>query len=363
MTDRLLTRYLTGECTADERLRVERWAAQDPAHRAQLDTLRALWEAAEKPARSWDVEAAWRRTAQRFDARQRRKAVRERPPRRRTRGARPSSLRKRHPRWARIAPVMVVLLALASVYWLQQPAASNKSPSDGTTTREVATARGERTRLQLADGTVVHLNADSKLQYPASFEADQRRVSLRGEAYFEVASDATRPFIVATAQATAQVLGTAFTVEAYNDAAGTQVAVREGRVAVAPIPYAPTPRASAHPDSVVVTAGQVGGVDAAGRLTRTRPETIHPYFGWLDGQLVFREEPLRDVARRLERWYDVDVRIADPGVAPRRLTATFEREALDDALDALALALQVRYERAGRTITFHADPQTGATHH
>lgn len=360
MNDRLLSRYIAGECTAEEKRRVERWVAQDPAHQAELDELRALWDEAEKPEPAWDVEAAWARTVQRFDAvPKRKKEPAARPAKRRGRRARRSPVRNRRASWSRfVVPAVVVLIAVGIAYGVQEFAVPNAEQGPEAVSHEVTTERGERTRVELSDGTVVHLNADSEMQYPASFNAGQRRVHLKGEAYFEVVPDSARPFLVTTAQATVRVLGTAFTVESYDDRVETQVAVREGRVEVAPVD-----RSASRPESIIIEAGQLGRVDATGALTHMHPETVRPYFGWLDNQLIFREEPLRDVARRLERWYDVEVQIADPEIAQRRLTATFERESLDEALDALALALRVAYEREDHAITFYADSPDGVPRH
>lgn len=356
MNDRLLTRYVAGECTADEKRRVEHWAARDPRHQARLDELRVLWEAAEKPSRSWDVEAAWSRTARRFEETQQSDASEDRPSRRRARRSGSHRTRSYHALlMRRVLPVVAVLTVVAFAYWLQEAGVDDTEPGrEAVETRQIATQRAERKRIRLADSTAVHLNADSEIRYPASFGSERREVHLSGEAYFEVASDSARPFIVTTELATTRVLGTAFTVTSYDDATTTQVVVREGRVEVAPADRS---------DQLVIGAGQWGRVDASGRLSYHQPATVHHHFSWIDSQLSFQEQPLDEVARRLERWYDIEVCIADPEIAQRRLTATFERESLSEALDALSLALQVQYEHERGRVIFYADTLDAATCH
>jgi ferric-dicitrate binding protein FerR (iron transport regulator) len=236
---------------------------------------------------------------------------------------------------------------------LRRPAP--EAPNESST-QTITTERAEQAQIRLADGTRVHLNAESEIQYPGRFSEDQRTVRLTGEAYFEVEADTVRPFVVTTETATVRVLGTAFMVDAYADSARTHVAVRHGRVTLAPDRSASSAaeRAAKTVEELVISAGQWGVVDLSGQMLRRRSADVAHHFGWLNNQLVFRAAPLRSVARRLERWYDVEVRIVSSRLAERRLTATFSDEPLDEVLHALALSLNARYQRDGRTVTFHS---------
>lgn len=339
MNDDLLTRYVTGECSAAERRKVERWATEDPSRRAQLEELQALWAAAEKPARRWDVEVAWRRASARIQAggpstdevgrneRENRSA--------RRRGRR---------RAARLPPLMTALaiaLAVGASLWLYAPEAEGPAAE---LSKVVRTQPAEQARVRLPDGTIVHVNVDSRIEYPEAFAAGTRTVRLGGEAYFEVTPSADRPFRVVTAGSVTRVVGTAFSIASRGDTASTRVAVREGRVAI---------RGRGDSVQLEVGAGELGAVSPSGQLTRRRPRSIAHHFRWVDGELAFRAAPLREVAARLGRWYGADVRIADPSIAGRRLTATFRGETLDEALSAMALSLGVRPERDGDVVTLH----------
>jgi transmembrane sensor len=206
------------------------------------------------------------------------------------------------------------------------------------------TTTGERAEVHLTDGTTVELAPESRLTVAFAEDTRRRRVRLDdGRGFFEVARDTTHPFVVQTENAEVRVLGTAFDVRAYKDAGGTQVVVSEGRVAV---------HASdgwGHPDSsVVLTAKQRALLSTGGRLEVSAVRSLKTYSAWREGQIVFRDVPLREVLHQLERWHDFDAKIADSSLARRPLTATFaSRRPLEETLDALVLAVKARYERTG----------------
>lgn len=339
MDDHLLARYLTGECSAADRREVERWAAQDPSRRAQLEELQSLWAAAEKPARRWEVDAAWKRASARMPTAE--SATSKQQQRQRSRSAHRRT-RRRKARLQQLVSALTIAVAIGVSLWLYAPTPDEQGSAERL--QSINTQPAEQARLRLSDGTLIHLNVDSQIEYPKGFLADTRTVRLEGEAYFEVTPDADRPFEVITAGAVTRVLGTMFTVEARSDTASARVAVREGRIAI-----------GSRTDSVRLElgAGELGAVSPSGNLSRRRPQAIDHHFRWIDGQLAFRAAPLREVATRLGRWYGADIRIADPSIAGRRLTATFEHESLDEALSAIALSLHVRPERDGSTVVFY----------
>jgi ferric-dicitrate binding protein FerR (iron transport regulator) len=345
MDQDLLTRYITGECTEAEARRVEAWAAEDPTHRDRLEELKTLYEGARRLQRQWDVDAAWARIQRRLPDEDRARSDQSGKSDRRSR----RSPGGRRGVFRRLLPVVAAAALLAAGYWLLVPAADQDRQEKLQT---VSTRPAERARIQLTDGTTLRLNVDSRVRYPAQFAGAERTVYLDGEAYFEVQADSSRPFRVVTERAVTQVRGTAFVVKAY-DAGATQVAVRDGQVEISSSAEASP---SSGPRGLTIEAGQLGRVDSTGRLHRRWPETLHQHFGWLNNRLTFEAAPLRAVARRLERWYDIEVQVADPKIAERRLSATFEGEPLAEVLDAIRLSLRVQCRREGRTVTFSAGP-------
>ena len=192
------------------------------------------------------------------------------------------------------------------VYTIAGPRPGNKGLINYNT---LSTAKGETYSVVLPDGSRVWLNAASSLKYPISFTgADQRRVALTGEGYFEVAKaylpgSATRrlPFIVSSADQEVEVLGTHFNINAYGDEPGTRTTLLEGRVRVKSL--------LGHTESELMPGQQATGT-AAGRLTVAEVETEDAVL-WKNGKFAFDSEELGSIMRKVARWYDVEVEFAD----------------------------------------------------
>jgi transmembrane sensor len=203
---------------------------------------------------------------------------------------------------------------------------------------EYHAGRGQRTILQLGDGTQVTLAPGSVLRRAADYGVRSRRLELQGEGYFVVAHDVSRPFTVATGRVVARVLGTRFDVRGYAGESATTVVVAEGQVAVAAL------QTAGDTSSLVLTAGDAVSV-RDGAITRVHGLSIEDALAWTRGTMVFRDMPLSEVATRISRWYDVDVRLADPRLGALRITGSFGDESVSDVLDAVARSLGLRLLR------------------
>ncbi|MDR2129725.1 MAG: FecR domain-containing protein [Odoribacteraceae bacterium] len=170
------------------------------------------------------------------------------------------------------------------------------------TYNELRTPRGGEYTVTLPDGTSVFLNSESRLRFPAVFDATERRVSFSGEAYFEVARDTTSPFRVELEGSVIEVLGTSFNVRAYTDESDARTTLVKGSVTFS----SPT-------GSVLLRAGEQGIVDRAGRLNK-REVDVELYTGWKDGYFAFDRSRLEEVMRDISRWYKVNVLFEDPGL-------------------------------------------------
>ncbi|KAA2242673.1 DUF4974 domain-containing protein [Chitinophaga agrisoli] len=156
----------------------------------------------------------------------------------------------------------------------------------------LATPRGGQYRLLLPDGTAVWLNAASSLRYPVAFTGNERKVELTGEAYFEVASNAAKPFRIHAGSQLIEVLGTHFNVNAYADEPEMKTSLLEGAVKVG---------------STVLQPGEQAHVTRNGNITVTRGGNIADAVAWKEGFFVFRNDNLQTVMREIARWYDVTV--------------------------------------------------------
>lgn len=157
--------------------------------------------------------------------------------------------------------------------------------------------RGKSYHLVLDDNTEVWLNADSKLLYPNHFADNERIVELDGEAYFKVAKDAKRPFIVKSKYLTTKVLGTEFNFRAYNNNVG--VTLVEGRVAVQQNEGKETVLTPGQNATIVGDELQISDVD------------VRKFTSWVDGYFYFDEAKLEDIMKELGRWYNINIEFED----------------------------------------------------
>lgn len=214
------------------------------------------------------------------------------------------------------------------------------TPSVAAPAKMVATGVGVRDSLRLPDGTKVVIGPLSSVKAIAGYGSGSREVEVRGDAYFEVVHDSSKPFTVYVGNATVRDVGTKFAVTS-NDSGDIGVSVSEGAVSLAQ-GRSPKPEA-------VLKAGDQGTVERDGKVIARRGAASDDDMAWVSGRLVFREAPLSEVASSVRRWYGIDLQIADPSLANRHITATFSGEPPERVLEVLRLALGADIERHGDT--------------
>jgi transmembrane sensor len=175
----------------------------------------------------------------------------------------------------------------------------------------LTTAKGGQTRMVLADGSKVWLDAASSIRFPAVFTGTERKVELTGEAYFEIAHR-SEPFIVETNRGSVKVLGTHFNVMAYQNEDNMETTLLEGKVMV-----------SAGGNSSLLKPGQVAAISSSGRVKVGIADTAAAV-AWKNGRFQFDKTNLDVILKQLERWYDVTVDYED-GIPPIRLSGGLSR--------------------------------------
>ena len=204
---------------------------------------------------------------------------------------------------------------------------------DTTKWNRLLVPRGSEYKLVLADGTKVWLNADSELHYPTRF-GGIREVELHGEAYFEVAKDDAKSFIVRTENCEVSVLGTHFNVSAYN---GEPVftTLAEGSVQV-----------NSGDQSVRLRPNEQAIVEKDDHSIHTREVEAARYIAWVNGRFVFRNTPLEDVVKQMERWYDVNIQFAADSLAAKRMAGVvYRNERLEFAIRTIERVTGVVFEQ------------------
>ena len=172
-------------------------------------------------------------------------------------------------------------------------------------------------QVTLADGTKVFLNAGSELRYPVAFTANERKVFLKGEAYFEVTRDTARPFCVESAGQNIQVLGTIFNVYAYSDEPMNYTSLVSGKVAV-------TDKRTG--TARVLEPGQQVVLDVVTGKTSVQEADMQQVLGWRNHDLIVREETLEVIMTKVARWYDVKIQFAHENLKKMRFTANLHRK-------------------------------------
>lgn len=303
-------------------------------------------------------------------------------------GRRGGRLRKLY--WAGAAAA-AVLLAVAGVYYYQQqekspataPVLANQKPADGVllkssggqtvilgdsarqlqlpngatisasdeeivyTPAAAATAtidtlvvpRGNQVRIMLADGSVVTVNAASKLIFPSAFNGQSREVQLEGEAYFEVKGDAANPFVVRAGGMNVAVLGTEFNINTYSG--NIYATLAKGKV-----------KTEAGGGALVLSPGEQAAWDRNTAALQKNKVTLYGVTAWKDNQIYFEDASLADIAHTLGREYDYDIRFEDEALRQRSFTLDMPRPAsLQEVLDQLKRTTgDIRFRIQGRTI-------------
>ncbi len=198
---------------------------------------------------------------------------------------------------------------------------------------------GVRTKCQLPDGSTVYLNSGSRLKYPAQF-IGKRSVELTGEAFFDVVHNAQIPFHVNTKNLDIKVLGTTFDVIANEDEQTEEIVLQTGKVDVS---------VKSGKQLAAMLPNQQLTLDIEKQTITKNEVEASQYTTWKEGKLVFRNENMQQVARRLSRWYNAEVVVDDRMLDTYTFHATFADEPLDEVLKLLSITTPLSFKEEKRT--------------
>lgn len=241
---------------------------------------------------------------------------------------------------SRVAAILVVSFVFG---WILAPVSQVKIEQQlaqiGESYIQKITAKGEKMQLTLADGTKVWLNSSSEISFPENFGNEQRLISLRGEAYFEVERDSLRPFIVQTGDLVTTVLGTSFNVNT-KEYGRTKIALVSGKVDV----LSSSGQVSLAPGEMlnynnISASFNVSGFDASQLL------------GWKDGVLLFQRASLREVKEGLEEWYGVDIVLKNDKGINWQFSGEYPQQMLEEVLESMSYIKEFDYQINDKTVT------------
>lgn len=212
------------------------------------------------------------------------------------------------------------------------------SKSDANLFNTLSTPTGGQYNVVLADGTKVYLNTVSSIKYPTQFHGDQRIVELEGEAYFEVAKNKNKPFIVKSRNQSIEVLGTHFNVHAYNNELVIKTTLLEGSVAV-----------NYKNQKAILKPGQQSNVSEDFNKIAIRKVDTEAAIAWKNGRFKFDNADLKTVMKQLERWYGIKVEYRGDVSDVKFNGGTFMNKNLSEVLKVLELS-NIKFKVEGKTI-------------
>ena len=252
--------------------------------------------------------------------------------------------------------LLLVGLAAATLFKMKafhpQPLAIIKN-----TAGEIVTKNGSKTKFLLPDGTSVWLNAGSKLNYDSTYGNTIREVSLNGEAFFDVVKNATKPFIIHAGKLNIKVLGTAFNVKSYEGEKTIETSLIRGSIEVTFNDFS-SRKIILRPNQKLVVSNdafespheqnhkslrQTEPVVTIAHLSHLGRDSTPVETAWIENRLIFNDESFMELARKMERWYGVEIDFNDPKADSLHFTGNFSKETIEQALNALRFSAPFKY--------------------
>jgi ferric-dicitrate binding protein FerR (iron transport regulator) len=330
----LIIQLLSGSISNDDRAALEDWVDGSDENLKYFRQQQELWFSAttEQSLQKYDSRKAFAYFLQRIGA-----AAKCSEPS--DRKSSPWSL----PRWLRYAAVLVVMCAVGWFAYERGESRMMKHFADIV----IEAPEGARTRTILPDGSVVWLNAGSRLSYSQGFGIRERGVRLDGEGYFEVAKDTARPFYVTSTSLKVSVLGTKFDFRDYADDDESFVKLAQGSVALDNL-VQPGQNTCLKPGQQAVLNKRTG------ELTVSNSD-VEDMRQWTTGKLIFHGEAMADIARKMEHCYNVQINILSDSLFTFRFFGEFNpaEQTIEDVLRNLAATQKLHYRIKGRVIDLY----------
>lgn len=326
MNDDLLVKYLLGEATPDEHRQVDAWVAAADANKKYFDHFKLIWDESKKleGRTTVNTDAAWSRLMER--AGEEEKGVGSDLP-----GLKAGVRKIQFPaaRWLRVA---AVLLLMVSGAWMVYQLAGGGS-------EVVRVASAEEVMIQqLPDGSVVTLNKHSELTYPKHFKGDERNVTLKGEAFFNITPDKTKPFVIAANESSVTVVGTSFNVLSRNGT--TEVIVETGIVRVAK-----------DKNEVQLLPGEKATVTTLSAAPRKEEVKDKLYKYYRTDEFVCDSTPLFRVVDKLNEAFGLHIIFGDEELKALPLTTTFPaNDSPEHMLEVITATFGISAEHMGNAI-------------
>ena len=261
----------------------------------------------------------------------------------------------RYVKWA--ASVLVVLSLSFVLYLVQKEARLSQLPKEESISMIVkSNGYGRKSTIFLSDGTAVYLDSDSRITYPSRFKGDQREVYLTGEAYFDVAHDPAKPFIVKAGPVNIKVLGTEFNVRAFSGDGIIKVSLEQGQVEISN-----EVNRRGISDKLFLSPGQsvVYHVRKAGFEHVKRFDPMEDC-AWKDGIIYFKKANFNEVIYKLKKWYNVQFEVVNKPSSVWSYSGSFNNQNLDNVLRSIGFSQGFSYEIMSDKVLIQFNDKTDA---
>jgi transmembrane sensor len=312
----LLTKFFAQEATAEECDAVLEWKNSALENKSEFDAIEKLWNASGLVAQkeSIDINGEWNHIKA-IIAPVKSKII---------------TLR----RFVQIAAAIVVITGL-SIIGIKQNQIITQSSTES-----------QLSFIELPDGSVISLNANSKISYSKDFGKTNREITLKGEGYFEVAKNPELPFIIKAREAQIKVVGTKFNVKAYKNQSGIKVTVTEGRVQLSERKQATK--------KTILQAGETGTYDRKVQTIRKEAVVDNNDMAWKTLKMQFNNTTLGEVAKIISNTYHIDI-VVSQKVNNCAITVEFENEDLASVLKVLKSTLDLSIQKDGNKLIISGD--------
>lgn len=244
-------------------------------------------------------------------------------------------------KWMRVAAMFILPLLTAGGVYFYMSRESSSAPL------VIAVERGQKANITLPDGSKVWLNSQSKLTYSANFNIKKRELQLDGEAYFEVAHNPNKPFIVQSNDISVEALGTAFGMKAYNEDKLISSILMRGKVRVT------TPDGEA----ILMPNDRIMYDKTTRKKVKNAVTNATDFTGWIHNELRFENESLGDIAKTIQRIYNVDIVFATVKLKNQRYTGTINNNSLESVLNIISLTSPVLFQINNQQVTLSENPK------
>ncbi len=309
----LIGRVLSGDANQQDHQRLQQWLDESKENRVTYERVRQVWDNTQEKAAYSNTERVYRKFLQKRDS------------------ISVSEETQPKPIYIKIAQLAASFLVVAiGLYWIVTTSLNATDPSeialtDSTVVKE--NPAGQKLKILLSDGSIVWLNSESKLSYPATFSDTTRQLQLVGEAYFQVAKDSKRPFVVTSGILQTTALGTAFNVKHFPGDSSSVVFLTEGKVKIARIN---------EPDSAVLLEPGWGvNLIAERQQLQKFADNATKWAGWKEGILYFENAPLAEITSTCQRWYGVKFNVQGTPTQDWTFTGKFTNESLENVLKSM----------------------------